>query len=188
MYQNPVRLIDETNGERRTQETRLNGSVTLSPVRDLNFKLLVSGNKLNNLTGYSENFDYSSTNGRKGYASRSTRLIQNSLMEFTTDYSKSIKGHHFTLLGGYSYQYDVTEGFSGNNSNFPTDLYTYNRLQAGDALTLLNGPVGLSSDKSDSRLIGFFGRVNYNWNDKYLLMGSLRHEGSSKFGKNNHSG
>lgn len=188
MYQNPVRLIDETNGERRTQETRLNGSVTLSPVRDLNFKLLVSGNKLNNLTGYSENFDYSSTNGRKGYASRSTRLIQNSLMEFTTDYSKSIKGHHFTLLGGYSYQYDVTEGFSGNNSNFPTDLYTYNRLQAGDALTLLNGPVGLSSDKSDSKLIGFFGRINYNWNDKYLLMGSLRHEGSSKFGKNNHWG
>ena len=109
-------------------------------------------------------------------------------MEFTTDYSKSIKDHHFTLLGGYSYQYDVTEGFSGNNSNFPTDLYTYNRLQSGDALTLQNGSVALSSDKSDSKLIGFFGRINYNWNDKYLLMASLRHEGSSKFGKNNHWG
>ena len=188
MYQNPVRLIDETQGERRTQETRLNGSVTLSPIRDLNFKLLVSGNKLNTLNGYSENFNYSSTNGRRGYASRATRLIQNSLMEFTTDYSKSIKDHHFTLLGGYSYQYDVTEGFSGNNSNFPTDLYTYNRLQSGDALTLQNGPVALSSDKSDSKLIGFFGRINYNWNDKYLLMASLRHEGSSKFGKNHHWG
>ena len=187
-YQNPVRIIEETNGENKTSEIRLNGSVVLSPIRDLNIKLLVSGNKLNNLTAYSENFNFSSTNGRRGYASRGTRLIQNSLLEFTTDYSKSIKDHHFTVLGGYSYQYDVTEGFSGNNSNFPTDLYTYNRLQSGDALTLQNGPVGLNSDKSDAKLIGFFGRINYNWNGKYLLMGSLRHEGSSKFGKNNHWG
>ncbi|MBO9572347.1 MAG: TonB-dependent receptor, partial [Chitinophagaceae bacterium] len=86
--------------------------------------------------------------------------------------------------GGYSYQYEVTEGFSAVNSNFPTDLYTYNRLQSGDALTQQNGPVSMNSDKSDSKLIGFFGRVNYSWRDKYLLMGSLRHEGSSKFGKN----
>ena len=187
-YQNPVRILEETNGENKTNELRLNGSVILSPLKDLNIKLLVSGNKNNNLYGYAENFNFSSTNGRRGYASRSTRLNQNSLLEFTTDYTKSIKEHHFTLLGGYSYQYDVTEGFSGNNSNFPTDLYTYNRLQSGDALTLQNGPVGLSSDKSDSKLIGFFGRVNYNWKDKYLLMASLRHEGSSKFGKNNHWG
>lgn len=187
-YQNPVRIIQETNGENRVSELRLNGSVLFSPIRDLNIKLLVSGNKMNNLSGYAENFNFSSTNGRQGYASRGTRLIQNNLMEFTTDYSKSIKEHHITVLGGYSYQYDVTEGFSGTNSNFPTDLYTYNRLQSGDALTLQNGPVGLNSDKSDSKLIGFFGRVNYNWNEKYLLMGSLRHEGSSKFGKNNHWG
>ena len=40
MYQNPVRLIDETREKDRTQETRLNGSVTLSPVRDLNIQVV----------------------------------------------------------------------------------------------------------------------------------------------------
>lgn len=183
-YQNPVRQIYETEGETRTSEIWLNGNVTFTPIRDLNIKLLVSGTKTNSLSGYSENFNFSSNNGRRGYASRSERLNQENLLEFTTDYSRKIKDHKFTALGGYSYIYNATQGFSAVNSNFPTDLFTYNNLQSGDALTLQNGPVSMNSDKSDYKLISFFGRLNYSWRDKYLLTGSLRYEGSSKFGKN----
>jgi hypothetical protein len=42
----------------------------------------------------------------------------------------------------------------------------------------------MSSYKNNAKLIGFFGRINYALNDKYLLMASLRYEGSSKFGAN----
>ena len=185
-YDNPVRTIMESDGETRTSELRTNGSVTFTPIRNLNLKFLASTIKSNSLNGYSESFNHkaSEINKRKGYASRSSRLDRDDLLEFTTDYTKSIDDHRFTVLGGYSYQYQVTEGFSANNSNFPTDIFDFNRLQSGDALTLQNGPVGMSSDKSDSKLIGFFGRINYSYKEKYLLMGSLRHEGSSKFGEN----
>ncbi len=184
MYVNPLRILQEVQSETRVQDMRLSGSATFTPIRDLNFKMLFSENKANTLSGYSEDFNYSSTNGRRGYASRSEGLDRDDLLEITGDYAKNFNNHHFTFLGGYSYLYQETEGFSANNSNFPTDLYTYNRLQSGDALTMQNAAVGMSSYKSDSKLISFFGRVNYNFGSKYLLMASLRHEGSSKFGEN----
>lgn len=43
----------------------------------------------------------------------------------------------------------------------------------------------MGSYKNDSKLISFFGRVSYDWDGKYLVTASLRHEGSSKFGANN---
>ncbi|MFT4022184.1 MAG: SusC/RagA family TonB-linked outer membrane protein [Flavihumibacter sp.] len=186
-YDNPLRSIKETDGEYRVSELRLNGNVIFSPIRDLNIKLLVSGVKRNELSGYAETFNHKSSvvNSRTGYAARTTSLYQDNLMEFTTDYSRSFDRHRFTVLGGYSYQDVTTEGFGASNSNFPTDLYSYNRLEAGDALLLQNSNAyGMNSYKSNSKLIGFFGRINYSFSEKYLAMVSLRHEGSSKFGEN----
>ncbi|GAO42125.1 SusC/RagA family TonB-linked outer membrane protein [Flavihumibacter petaseus] len=186
-YDNPLRTIKETDGEYRVSELRLNGNVIFSPIRDLNIKLLVSGVKRSELSGYAESFNHKASvvNSRTGYASRNTSLYQDNLLEFTTDYSKIINKNRFTVLGGYSYQDVTSEGFGASNSNFPTDLYSYNRLQAGDALLLQNSSAyGMNSYKSNSKLIGFFGRINYAFDEKYLLMASLRYEGSSKFGEN----
>lgn len=186
-YDNPVRSIDETSGEFRTSELRLNGSVVFSPLKDLNIKLLVSNVKINSLSGYSESFNHraSVVNNRTGYASRTTGLYQDNLMELTTDYTKAVGQHRFTVLGGYSWQDVTSEGFNAANSNFPTDLYTYNNLAAGDALLLQNNSAyGLGSYKTNHKLIGFFGRLNYSLSEKYLVMASVRHEGSSKFGAN----
>lgn len=191
MYDNPLRTIEETESEGRSSEIRLNGSVTLTPIRDLNIKLLVSGNKTSSLSGYYETFDHKTSvnNNRPGTAQRAASAGRDELLEFTTDYSKTIGDHRFSVLGGYSYQYSVSEGFSANNSNFTSDLFEWNRLQSGDAIAYLNtnapyGSVGMSSNKEDWKLIGFFGRINYTLKDKYLLMASVRREGSSKFGKN----
>lgn len=186
-YDNPLRPINETQGENRVNELRLNGNVVFTPIKDLNIKLLVSGNKTNELSGYYETFNHraSVVNGRTGYASRVTRFERDNLMEFTTDYSKSIRDHRFTILGGYSYQYVSAEGFNANNSNFPYDAFTYHNLESGNSLYFpQTGPMGMDSYKNDYKLIGFFGRLNYSWNDKYMLMASLRREGSSKFGRN----
>ncbi|MEI6950235.1 TonB-dependent receptor [Paraflavisolibacter sp. H34] len=190
-YDNPLRSIEETQGENRISELRLNGSVTFSPIKDLNMKLLVSGNKTNALSGYYETWNHrASVDGnRPGSASRSTGLNRDELLEFTTDYARTIGDHRITALGGYSYQYAAEEGFSAQNSNFPSDLFTYNNLGAGDAFALRGrvsplGATGMSSNKEDWKLIGFFGRLNYAFNDRYMAMASLRHEGSSKFGKN----
>lgn len=185
-YDNPLRPIEEVDGETTVNEMRYNANIVYTPIRHLNVKLLLSSVKLTSLTGYAENNDHraSETQRRTGYASRGTDYFRDNLMEFTTDYTRLIDQHKITLLGGYSYQDVTSEGFGASNSNFPTDLYSYNRLQSGDALLLQNNSVGMSSYKNNYKLIGFFSRLNYVFDEKYMLAVSLRHEGSSKFGAN----
>ncbi|MEX6687470.1 SusC/RagA family TonB-linked outer membrane protein [Danxiaibacter flavus] len=104
--------------------------------------------------------------------------------EWIGNYDVNISKHAFKLAGGYSYQYSTYSQFSAGNEGFPSDVLTYNNMEAGwwDAET---GIKGVSSSKNSSKLISFFGRVNYDFNKKYYLSASLRHEGSSKFGKSN---
>jgi len=69
------------------------------------------------------------------------------------------------------------------NSGFDSDLYGPNNMSAGSSLGV--GQAEMGSYKNQSRLISFFGRVMYNYNDRFLGAVSLRREGSSRFGSNN---
>ena len=183
-YDNPLGYLMETLARNESQETRLSASVTANIARGLNAKLLVANVKSESLSGFSETKKHVSTtkNGRNGNASRSTSASEDNLLEFTLDYTKSFGKHRLVALAGYSYQDAQDEDFSVSNWDFPTDEYSYNRLQAGNALG--RGEASMSSFQSSSKLIGFFGRINYNFSDKYLLSASVRREGSSKFGAN----
>ena len=75
-------------------------------------------------------------------------------------------------------------GFSAANKDFANDGTTYDALSQGE-WGLEEGHDGTSSYRNDSKLIAFFGRVNYDYKGKYLFTASLRYEGSSKFGVNN---
>jgi TonB-dependent starch-binding outer membrane protein SusC len=86
-------------------------------------------------------------------------------------------------LGGYNYEDNMNEGFWANNKYFPTDAYSYNNLGIGSGLP--KGEAGMGSSKSSDKLIALFSRVSYSFADKYLLMASIRREGSSKFGADN---
>lgn len=83
---------------------------------------------------------------------------------------------------GYSYQYTKDQNLSGENKDFINDGIGSNNLGTGD-WDKEEGHVGVGSWAEDSKLIAFFGRVSYDWKSRYLLTASLRHEGSSKFGK-----
>ena len=84
---------------------------------------------------------------------------------------------------GYSYQYENYAGLYAENSDFPNDGLTYDKLQSGEYM-MKEGETGFSTYRNDSKLISFFGRVSYDWKGRYLFTASLRHEGSSKFGAN----
>lgn len=183
-YDNPVAYIMESDGENNDREIQMNGKITLTPVKRWNINLLLSNNTYNQTRGFSQTKKHVSTtkSGRNGYASRGTTANQSKLLELTTDYAFTTGLSNVTLMGGYSYQNNVYEGFYMTNWDFPTDFYSYNRMQSGNALT--RGEAAMNSSKSENTLIAFFARASYNFNDKYLLMASLRQEGSSKFGAN----
>lgn len=182
MYQNPVGLIDEQNGKVEERDTRLHGTVTLRPIEPLRFSLMGGVTRSSDMGGNATTFRHVNTtlNGQGGTASRFSNSGEDRILEGTGTYSNNFAGHTITLLGGYSYQDFIDESFSASNFQFPTDLFGYDALQRGTALT--EGKSGLSSGKSGYKLIGFFSRLNYDWQNRFLLMASVRHEGNSRFG------
>jgi TonB-dependent starch-binding outer membrane protein SusC len=185
-YINPVGMVNETDGIITNNWTRLTGNVTVIPIEAWETNLMVATDIRNNFRGYSETKQhYNSIKGprRNGFASRGDDQLRTDYLELTSKYSKSFGEHAVTVLGGYSYQYNVNAGGFANNYDFPTNAYSYNNLGAGNAMRL--GTARMDSYKNDNKLIGFFGRFNYAFEDRFHVMASLRREGSSKFGANN---
>jgi TonB-linked SusC/RagA family outer membrane protein len=117
------------------------------------------------------------------FASKSTDLIKDYALEPTIEYTTKIRTNHsISAFAGYSYQYSVTERFNASNSGFFSDVFENNNLNSGNQLAA--GRSGIGSTKFDNTLIAFFGRINYSFSDKYMASVILRHEGSSRFGKN----
>lgn len=183
-YDNPVSRIEETFDDVEQQELRLNGTLTLSPLDNLSLSLLGSTTLFGSERNIARTFQHTANviGGEGGFASRSLDSYNENLLEFTANYADVIGAHDINILGGYSWQERVNDGFGASNRRFATDLFDYNNLGIGDGLS--SGEAGMNSYRNSWKLIGFFGRVNYIWNRKYLLMGSVRYEGNSKFGEN----
>lgn len=123
-------------------------------------------------------------NGHEGEASRSYSNERQYVFEWLINYNARYgDAHNFKAMLGYSYQYSNYSGFSAENKDFPNDGLGADNLGSGE-WAKEEGEVMMSSYRNDSKLISFFGRVNYDYDGRYLLTASLRHEGSSKFGAN----
>jgi len=185
-YMNPVALLKEKTGEYKTETTRLTGNVTVEPIKGWQTNLMLSTDRYNaHDEGYYTSKYYDQIlNGHTGYAYHSYNYSKTDNLEITSNYKHTWNDNHrFDALIGYSYQYDMAEGFNANNTDFSSDYFEYNNLGVGGYLK--KGKAGMGSYKNDSKLIGFFGRVSYGYADRYNLLVSLRREGSSKFGENN---
>jgi TonB-linked SusC/RagA family outer membrane protein len=96
-------------------------------------------------------------------------------------YQKQLGKHKVSALAGYSVIYDRNDGFSGSLQGFPSDA-----LQEFDAGGVVNPAV--SGGGNEVSLQSYFGRVNYNFDEKYLFEANIRRDGSSRFGANNRYG
>jgi TonB-dependent starch-binding outer membrane protein SusC len=121
--------------------------------------------------------------GRNGLASVRNQERLNDLFETTLNYDTEVGKVGMAFLGGYSFQEFFNQGSFMQAGNFLTDVFTYNNM--GAALDLANGLATVTSFANQNRLVAFFGRANFNWEDTYLLSISARYEGSSRFGANN---
>jgi len=186
-YINPLVLLNEADGNVKTSEVRYNSTLTYNPINDLTLNALFSYVKENRATGYSETLQHSSATiyGFPGYSSISGFNRMEKQMELTAKYDKTLNEHKFSVLGGYSYIESDIERSNMSNYRFQDDYFGgWHNIGAGAALQ--DGLASMGSSKNHANLISFFGRVNYSYNDKYLLMASLRHEGASQlYGTNN---
>ncbi len=119
-----------------------------------------------------------------GYSSVSTRTETfgyRYLGQATLNYSKQIKNHNIVTLLGYSVETTNGSGSVQSNTRFPND---WSNLFDQTSSTVSTSSI--SADKT--ALLSYFGRVQYDFKDKYLFSASLRRDGSSKFGADNQWG
>ena len=178
--QNPLITAREEKNDRETRTFSVNG--------DLNDKIL-KGLTWRTAVGYryqTRRYDVfygaesitakrSSINGTISNYDYETFQISNTL-----SYNKRWKKlHNLTAMIGQEYISRSSRYVISSANQFPND-----DIGLGDMS--LGTPTSIQSNQNyDDNIVSFFGRVNYNYNDRYLLTASLRADGSSKFGKNN---
>ena len=184
-YDNPVGYIEETIGENRYRNVRFDASMSYDFNDHFKVKALYTRKGNSSIRGFYQTKNHVSTvkYSQDGFASRGTDDYIGNYGQITADYDQDFGKHKVTALVGYNYEDNTNEGFWANNRRFPTDGFTYNNIGSGQGLQ--EGEAGLGSYKNSDKLIAFFSRVTYNYDDRYLLMASLRHEGSSRFGEDN---
>lgn len=93
--------------------------------------------------------------------------------------------HQLSFVAGNTIQANVYEFNGGSNTNLPSndpdDAYIGNTIDPISSQSTFQGA-------SESSLSSYFGRVNYEFEDRYLLSATFRMDGSSRFGKNNRYG
>ncbi|KAA6317438.1 TonB-dependent receptor SusC, partial [termite gut metagenome] len=118
----------------------------------------------------------------RGRGERSLGDYTTMQLETYLNYETQFVGvHKLNVMAGYSYLNNTYEGFGATRRGFDTDMFLYNNLAAGSDYRA--GDV--YSYKGEANLISFFGRANYNLMGKYMFTGTLRRDGSSRFGVNN---
>lgn len=185
---NPLSLIDNNIIRIVDNVILVSGIAQVDILKGLRFTLTASTQKnqnnyntyLNSASGLAVNLG--------GVARRSSYLNKNDVLESYFNYDRIFGDHNIKLLAGYSYQQNRTnEGFGVQSQRFSNDNLTYNNLflsnpSSTSQIAFDNNPI------STLRLISYYGRIQYQYNNKYLLQASLRNDGSSAFGKNNRWG
>lgn len=97
--------------------------------------------------------------------------------DFQLNYKKNFGNHFLTLLAGTSMEKNNYKWVITERRNFESNYIKV--LGAGSPLTIDN-----DSRLSKYAIVSQYGRLNYNYNDKYLFEANIRRDGSSRFGTN----
>lgn len=185
---NPMSLISEDQSCATLKRIQVTGKVSFKIIEGL----MVNAN----LSYQNKNWaykDYHSTkseiNDRHGQSKRETTTDEQKLMEIYANYDATFaKKHKLALMAGYSWeQNDNGDGFGAQGYNFYDDSIWWNNIgmannwDADPVWGTTNNGMGLRT----SRMISFYGRVNYAFDSRYMLQAAVRRDGASTFGKNN---
>ncbi len=176
---NPYSLLTITD-EGRVERTMLNSYLDFMPVKDLVIKLKAGLDR-----GITNRWTYLPKTTLAGQLENGKATIANTdknnyLVEATANYSKRLgDNHQFVVLAGISEEKFVDRYNSEGNTNFISDAFLWNNLNAG------TGTKSVGSAGTDNVMASYFGRLNYIFKDRYLMTLTLRTDGASVFAENN---
>lgn len=104
------------------------------------------------------------------------------MVENTLTFDKSFGQNNFTAVAGYSEQHQRNEYTRGRNNGYGNGPTYYWALDAGSSAPQVQGNTAVYNKRS------YFGQLTYDYDQRYLLTGAVRRDGSSRFSPDNRWG
>ncbi|MDZ7899736.1 MAG: SusC/RagA family TonB-linked outer membrane protein [Arcicella sp.] len=193
-FRNPAAMLAYIDDSDNITRYLANVGATYKLTPDLSYKFtlgLDNSSSVRNtwmdkrLLGYTDNTNFEEVRADQvsgnGRGIIQNRALASTLVEHTLTYDKKMGKGALNALVGYSYQNFTNYGY--NDIGFG--------VKTGDVATSLDGyskKIPTFGDSTRQQLQSYFARVNYSIADKYFLTGTVRADGSSKFGENNKYG
>jgi TonB-linked SusC/RagA family outer membrane protein len=206
-YFNPASLIENAQDDTKYNTLLGNFTTEVKLPFGLKYNLNLAYQKNTSLHGeyynsyYSRNYNSSSfysnpdpgfsnkgliSFGQNGAAYRNAYENNSLTAESFLTWAKEFGDHSLNAVIGYSWQENNNgDGLQASNTNFTSDYTTYYNLGLGNYQAVAGYTVNFGGTLyQTTRFISDFGRLNYNYANKYLVQASIRRDGSSVFGKN----
>ncbi len=170
---NPFYFIDETQNEAIANKTVISAAFLIEPVDDLTIKIAGNVNNSDDRSDYYQTLNFLNSSG---YAKVSTSQYFKYLSENTINYTKTFnEKHDISALAGFTYEEAIYKSLSGTGTGFLSDATLTGNLEGATTPGIPN------TDYAKSTLISYLGRVNYSYDNKYLVTASIRADGSSRY-------
>ena len=183
--QNPMRELYH-NKDNRLKKWRIfaNAYVDVTPIKGMLFR---SNFGIDYTNGYIRSLQHTydsdvvknSTSASTMSQSHSTKWTWSNTLQYNFDIAEN---HNLNVLLGLETHQDNGIDFSARRTDYPLETLDYMWPNAGTGIQTVTG----AGDAY--KLMSYFGKIDYNWNDQLLASFTLRHDGSSRFGKNHQYG
>lgn len=177
-FDNPIALIKNLNNNAVGWRTIGNVYGELSFLPELKLRSSVS---IDNNDEYENDYNNTlisagiATNGQAAsYETKNTVFINEQVLTYIHSFGPD-RRHSINALVGNTFQSVLSQSTTATGTNFAA-----NSVTAISAAATTTG----SSSSSHANLVSFFGKASYSFDNKYTIDGSLRADGSSKFGTN----
>lgn len=178
LYTNPLLGLYQDNKDER-QNANIGFFTEIKPqvIPGLKYRLNASYNYNPTVAAWYAGADYNS--GNIGTADGNFTNTQTSLwvIENIFSYTKDWQKHHLDLTGLYSSQKQTYFKQYGDAKGFVNDLLSYNNLGSGNTQSV-------STSANSYTMLSQMGRINYSYDSRYMLTGTVRRDGYSAFGAN----
>lgn len=176
---NPVSILDVSMLTKK-ENMLASAFLEIKPFKDLTIKATAGYNrKVSTSSSYipSTTYEGESVNGKaaKNMDEQSDYLL-NAIATYARTFAEK---HSLSVMGGWEYQRFVNEGFNAMNTGFPYDGVKWYNLWLGTNEKPTVGSYGAVSENAS-----FLARVNYSFDNRYLLTLNYRYDGSSNFAPN----
>ncbi len=185
----PKKYYEDTASHNHTMRLQASSFLRAKPIDGLQVEASASATYVNSNTNtFTANTltsgNWTQAEGAKSSASHNTDYNINTLLQVVANYDKTFGKHNVSaMLGASSEVGNIGYGTSQSYTNMPNDVITGTFIGSSSS-TSPTVKASNVTEKTNTKLLSAFGRLAYNYDERYMVSASLRRDGYSRFGAN----